>query len=194
MANGSEIPFDLGGVGGKLFVTDFDGNIYSVDPATGAATFLRATGIPPDPALPFTPGLQNPSWVTLCDESLYSSGGYLYATSDSFEIDPNPRDPTYLTTDTHVAPELYRIDPSTGVSTALAPTDLNLAASVEVNGNFYVFKLVFTDWNKFGPHVRNQLLTLDLTTGRTTPVEHDGGPVYVDSSAGAIFGGAPVPN
>jgi hypothetical protein len=189
---GSEIPFDLGGVGGKLFVTDFDGNIYSVNPATGGATFLRASGISPDLGLPFTPGLQHPSWINLCDESLYSVGGYLYATHDSFEIDPSPRDSTYLTIDTHVPPELYRIDPSTGAATLLAPTDLHLAASVEVNGSFYVFKLVFVDWSKFGPRVRNQLLTLDLSTGATTPVEHDGGPVYVDASASAIFGAAPV--
>jgi outer membrane protein assembly factor BamB len=182
--------FAFGEVDGRLYVTDFSNNIYSVNPETGTATLLRATGIPADPTIPFTPNANG--WINLCDESLYSIDGKLYATFDSFAIDPKPRDRTYLTTTINVAPKLYQIDPSTGLTISAVSTDLNLGASVEAGGKFYVFKWVTTTWNRFGPHLRTQLLTLDLATGKTAPVENAAGPVYVDAAAGGIAGATPV--
>ncbi len=171
--------FDLAGVRGRLYATDFENNLYTVDPETGVAQFLRATGMPPDPSIPFT---SNPDGtVNLCDESLYGVGGQLYATFDSFKIDP-----VSLAVTTAVNPDLYRIDPSSGVATLVGPSALNIGATVEVNGRFYAIHLVPTGWTAFGPQVRSQLFLLDLATGNTTFVTD------IDPAAGAIFGAAPV--
>jgi hypothetical protein len=78
--------FSLAEVRGKLYLTDFSNNLYSVNPATGAATPVAGTGIPPDPHVPFT--FNNDGTFNLCDEGLYGIGGKLYATFDSFAIDP----------------------------------------------------------------------------------------------------------
>ena len=132
---------DLGEVRGKLYATDFSNNIYSVSPDTGEATFLRATGIPPIPAAPFS--TNSDGTVNLFDESLYGVGGKLYATFDGFTIDPNSLAETpddQRTEFNCCGPTLYKIDPSTGVATAIGSTDLNLGSAVEVNGKFYVFK------------------------------------------------------
>ena len=135
--------------------------------------------MPPDPTIPFS---VNPDGtVNLCDEGLYSAGGKLYATFDSFKIDPISLAMTPV-----VDPNLYVIDPSTGVATLVAPTSLNLGATVEVKGKFYAFHLVVTGWTDLGPQVNPQLVTLNLANGDTNFV------VNVDPAAGAIFGAAPV--
>ncbi len=171
--------FDLAEVRGRLYATDFDNNIYAVDPKTGTARFLRATGMPPDPSIPFTANADGT--VNLCDESLYGVGGQLFGTFDSFKIDP-----ASLVVTPEVAPNLYRIDPSTGVATLVAPTALNIGATVEVHGRLYAIHLVPIGWTAFGPQVRSQLFTLDLTNGNSTFVTD------IDPAAGAIFGAAPV--
>ena len=79
--------FALGETRGTLYATDLSNNIYSVNPDTGAATFLRATGIPPDPHTPLTFTCDGGTFC-LGDEGLYSMGGKLYASFDSFAIDP----------------------------------------------------------------------------------------------------------
>lgn len=76
-----------------------------------------------------------------------------------------------------VPPDLWRIDPSTGIATLIAPTGLNLGG-VEVNGKFYAFYL---------PNVSSELVTLDSANGDTTFITN------VDPSAGLIFGAAPTP-
>ena len=172
--------FDLGGVNGKLYATDFSNNLYSVNPGTGAATLMGATGMPFDPIPPFT---INPdgTWE-LCDESLYGVGGKLYATYDSFAIDPNT-----LAIKTVVAPNLYWIDPKTGLATLIGPTSLNLGASVEAGGQFYAFQNVITGWSPFGPVGQSELYSLDLANGNTSFLGS------VDPNAGPIFGAAPTP-
>jgi outer membrane protein assembly factor BamB len=177
--------FDLGQANGMLYVTDFSNNLYSVDPTSGAATLLRATGIPPDPAVPFS--FNSDGTINLCDESLYGFAGKLYATFDSFTLNPDT-----LATGTNIQPALYQIDPSTGIATEIAPTNLNLGATVEVNGKFYAFKWITTGFSEFGPQIQSQLLTLDLATGQTAPVLNPAGPVFVDASAGGIVGAAPA--
>jgi len=170
--------FDLAEVRGKLYLTDFSNNLYSVDPETGAATFLRATGIPPDPTIPFTLDGDN---LNLCDESLYGVDGKLYATFDSFAVNEKN-----LAIKTNVAPDLYQIDPATGIATPVGPTDLQLGASVEVNGKFYAFRLTITGFVDGFPQAYSQLVTVDPATGKTTLVRN------IDPAAGPIFGAVPI--
>jgi PEP-CTERM motif len=177
---GASTAFDLAGVNGKLYLTDFSNNLYSVNPTTGMATMIGATGMPPDPSIPFTINADG-TW-NLCDESLYGVGGKLYATFDSFTIDPNT-----LAIKVKIAPYLYRIDPSTGLATVVGPTSLNLGSPVDVGGQFYAFRLEFTGWTQYGPLGRSELDTLDLTSGGTAFAGN------IDPASGPIFGAAPVP-
>ncbi len=172
--------FDLAGLQGKLYATDFSNNLYSIDPQTGAASFMRATGIPADPQVPFS---QNSDGTfNLCDETLYARNGKLYATFDSFKVDPNT-----LTITPWVDPALYEIDPSTGEATLIGPTLLGLGATVVTNdGKFYAIQSEIIGWNQYGPIAQNHLYTVNLSTGATTYVRDLG------SSEGAIFGAAPV--
>jgi len=182
--------FDLAEVGGKLYLTDFNiggrfQNLYSVDPQTGAATLIGPTGIPADVNPPFTKNADET--FNLCDESLYGVGGALYATFDSFNvdeatlaIDENPANST-------ISPGLYKIDPASGKTTRVGPTNLFLGASVEMNGKFYVFKGLMTGFFHGFPSGFSQLLTLDLANGKVTFVRN------VDASSGTIFGAAPAP-
>lgn len=171
--------FDLAEVAGKLYATDFANNLYSVNPNTGVATLMGATGMPSDPAVPFT--TNSDGTINLCDESLYGVGGTLYATFDSFTLDPNS-----LSITPTVAPAIYSINPKTGAATFIANTDLNLGASVQVNGKFYAFKWVPTGFTAFGPQIQSMIETLDLSNGGTSFVAR------VDPSAGGITGAAPA--
>jgi hypothetical protein len=157
---------------------------YSVDPETGAATPIGATGMPPDPTIPFT--FNDDGTFNLCDEGLYGVGGKLYATFDSFALDPTQTPPTIA--HVHVYPALYQIDPATGVATFVAKTDLLLSALVEVDGKFYAFRGVLDGFNfTFGfPVAHADLVTLNLETGKTNKLTD------IDHSVGPIFGAAPV--
>lgn len=176
--------FDLAELFGRLYMTDFQNNIYSVDPHTGAATLITATGMPPDPNIPFT---QNPDGtLNLCDESFYAVGGYLYATFDSFNvdlttaaIDENPKDAT-------VSPALYRIDPSTGKATRVGPTDLGIGATIELNGRFYALESPVTTVAGGFPSGPIELFELNLANGKTKFIRQ------IDPSVGPIFGAAPI--
>jgi hypothetical protein len=176
--------FDLAEVRGKLYLTDFGGNIYSVDPETGVATVITATGIPADPTIPLT--FNSDGTFNLCDEGLYSVGGNLYATFDSFDINVNVSIPTVA--HVHVAPALYRIDPATGLATFVANTDLQVGALVEVEGRLYGFEGVIDGFDStFGfPFGHAEIVTVNLATGKTNVLTD------VDHSIGVIFGAAPV--
>ena len=177
--------FNLGGVRGNLYLTDFSNNIYSVDPATGIATPIRATGMPPDPNIPFT--FNSDGTFNLCDEAFYGIAGKLYATFDSQAIDPTQTPPTRA--HAYVAPNLYQIDPLTGAATLVAKTDWQLTAIVEVNGTVYAFRGGIHGFDlTFGfPIAHAEVVKLDLTTGQTTKLAD------VDPSVGPIFGAAPKP-
>lgn len=176
--------FDLAEVRGKLYMTDFSNNIYSVDPATGVATPIAATGMAPDPTIPFT--FNDDGTFNLCDESLYGVRGKLYATFDSFAIDPTQTPPTRA--HEHVSPALYQIDPFTGAATFVALTDWQLSASVEVDGKFYAFRAVSDgfDFTFDFPVAHAELVRLNLATGKTSKLTD------VDPSVGLILGAAPV--
>jgi hypothetical protein len=171
--------FDLAGVSGQLYATDFANNLYAVDSHTGAATLISATGVPPDPNVPFT--TNGDGTINLCDESLYGFGGRLYATFDSFTLDPGT-----LATTPVVPPALYEIDPRSGMANQIAPTVLNLGAAVQLEGRFYGFQWVPTGFTAAGPQIATQLVALDVTDGSVQPL------TAIDPTAGGITGAAPV--
>jgi hypothetical protein len=63
----------------------------------------------------------------------YGVDGELYATFDSFALDPNQTPPTIA--HVFVSPAVYRINPATGNATFVAQTDLMLTAFVDVDGS-----------------------------------------------------------
>ena len=155
--------------GSTFFATDLANNLYTVNPSTGAAKLLGATGIPP---LPFKLLATNPDGsFNAVDQTLFSAGGKLYATFDAVTINPDP-----FTITPVVPAALYEIDPATGLATVIGPTDLNLSAAVQVNGTVYAFNAA-----------TSELVKLSLTNGNTTFVSN------VDPSAGLISGASPVP-
>jgi len=165
--------YALGGFNGKIYATDYANSIYVVDPATGKTTLLaQNSGIP---ASPFVLGSSNPDGtLNLGDEAIWQSGGKLYATYDAWVASFGPNGPSVVNVD--VAPELYGIDPTTGLATAIGPTALGIGAVVDVNGTDYAFD----DPTK-------QILALDLTNGSTTAVGN------FDPAAGVIQGATPTP-
>ena len=180
--------FDLAEVRGRLYVTDFSNNLYSVDLATGNATRVGAnggtTGMRPDPNIPLT--FNTDGTFNLCDEGLYGFAGKLYATFDSYAIDPNATPPSRA--HEYLYPYLWQIDPLTGAATFIANTDWQLSAIVEAKGKFYAFRVVIDGFNfTFGfPIAHAELVSLDQKTGKTQKLAD------IDPSLGPIFGAAPV--
>ena len=176
--------FDLAEVRGKLYLTDFSNNLYSVDPLTGIATTDVNTGLPPDPNIPFT--FNDDGTFNLCDEGLYGIAGKLYATFDSYAIDPTQTPPTIV--HEYVSPRVYEVDPFTGATTVIAKTDWQLSAIVEADGKVYAFKAVIDGFDSSIdlPISHAELVTLDLKTGKTQKVAD------LDPGLGPIFGAVPV--
>jgi hypothetical protein len=75
-----------------------------------------------------------------------------------------------------IAPDLYQIDPATGIATLIGPTDLNLGAIADVNGIFYAFNGGIS-----------QVVALDLANGHTSFVSG------FDPAAGIITGAGATP-
>ncbi len=158
-------------VDGKIYATDFQNNLYSVNPVSwlGNARYAH-TGIP---ASPFVLGSLNADGtINFGDEAIWSAGGKLYATFDALTFDLNSNTVVNVV----VAPELYQIDPATGLTTAIGPTDLGIGGAVDVNGTTYEFN-----------DLTGQVDTLDLLSGKTTFVSN------FDPAAGVIQGAAAVP-
>jgi len=181
--------FDLAEAGGRIYITDFSNNLYTVHLATGAATLVGrnggTTGMRPDPNIPLTFNQEDHTF-NLCDEGLYGFGGKLYATFDSFAIDPNAIPPTRARE--YLSPYIWQIDPHTAKATFVAQTDWQLSAIVEVNGRFYAFKAVLDgfDFSFNVPIGHAELVALDLRTGKTSKIAD------IDPSLGPIFGAVPV--
>jgi hypothetical protein len=155
----------LGGLGGKVYATDFQNSLYSVDPNGGAATLIGPTGIA---AIPFVPGSFNlDGTINFYDQSLFGANGKLYETFDAFVFDFN----TFSVTSIVIAPELYQIDPLTGLATLVGPTDLGIGAVAFVDGIYYAFN-----------DLSSQITTLDLANGNTSFV------TTFDPAAGVIQG------
>ncbi len=176
--------FDLAEVRGKLYLTDFSNNLYSVDPSTGIATPTASTGMPPDPNVPLT--FNSDGTFNLCDEGLYGIAGRLYATFDSYAIDPTQTPPPIVRD--FVSPRVYEVDPFTGATTVVAATDWQVSSIVMVDGKVYAFKVVMDSFDATldVPIGHAELVTLDLTTGNTAKIAD------IDPSLGPVFGAAPV--
>ena len=161
----------VGGIGGKLYATDFSNNFYSVSPSTGAAKLIGATGIAP---FPYVVGSQNPDGSTnVGDVALFGAGGKLYYIFDAFVINLN----TDTVEKVVISPKLYQVDPATAHATPVASIPLGFAAAVDVNGTVYAFN-----------ENDSAIETLNLTTGATSLVSH------FDPSDGLILGAAaPAP-
>ncbi|MDQ6662930.1 MAG: hypothetical protein M3Z23_00885, partial [Acidobacteriota bacterium] len=79
----------LGGLGGTVYATDFNGDLYTVNPLTGAAKLIGSTGIPAVPAIPFT--TNSDGSINFFDENLFAAGGKLYANFDAATFNPELR-------------------------------------------------------------------------------------------------------
>jgi len=159
----------IGNFGGKLYATDFDNNLYTVDPITGAASLIGLTGIP---GVPFVPGISSDGKLNIYEQTLFGAGGQLYSTFTAFVLDLG----TGSVVDMAAAAALYRIDPLTAAATLVAPLSgpnsvLAINGIFAANGTLYGF-------DNFSSHVVN----LDLQTGA---VAFTGD---VDPSAGIIRG------
>jgi hypothetical protein len=158
----------FGRLGTRFYATDFANNLYGVDPATGAATLIGPTGIPPLTAIPFS---ANPDGsLNVYAEALFSSRGKLYATFATATLDPT----TGMGT-TVIPGALYHINPATGEARLIASTDSHLTSIVNVNEAIFGFDAA-----------TGQVVALDVTNGQTRPVSD------VDPSVGVIAGATPV--
>ncbi len=169
-ACGPTTAFTLGSFEGKIYGVDISNSVYTVDPTTGTATLLAKNSRLPNPS--FVPGSQNPDGTfNLADEAIWQSGGKLYLTYDALTFDFK----SFTVGRIAVAPDLYQIDPATGLATLIGPTARGIGAALEVNGSTYAFN-----------DMTNQIDTLNLLTGAATPVGN------FDPSAGVIQGASPV--
>jgi hypothetical protein len=160
----------FGALGGTLYATDYNQNLYRVNPATGAATLVGPTGMP---AFPFPSHFtSNPDGTAnVFSATLFPANGNLYATFDSNTVDPTSGNSTPA-----ILNNLYRIDPSTAVATIVAPTIQAISAVTQVNGTEYAFNVG-----------TQQFLTLNLANGGTSFVANV-------SPGGMYIGGAtPTP-
>jgi hypothetical protein len=150
--------FATGELNGTVYETDGSNNLYTINTTTGFASLIGATGIPQ------CPSVTDPDDIG--DEALFAAGGELYATFDAFNA---------ITSAVVYAPELYQINPTTGVATLIGPTAFGLDAALEVNGTVYGFTSA------------NTVLSLNPANGSTTFVTN------YDPSALDVTGAAPTP-
>jgi outer membrane protein assembly factor BamB len=161
----------IAALGGKIYATDYQNKLYTVNPVTGATTPIGLTGMP---GITFVPLSTNADGsFNIFDEALFAADGKLFATFDTGAVD-------ILTSNPMLTPvidaKLYEIDPATGVATLIGPTAFGLGAAVEVNGTTYAFNAPL-----------GEVDALDLATGKTTFVSN------LDPAAGIITGAAPTP-
>jgi hypothetical protein len=165
----------LGKLGSEIYATDLANNLYSVNPTTGVATLIGATGIPGLPFIPHAPVPGDPDGsFYIYDEILFDFGGNLYANFDTGIFDPTTFTPTQL-----IAPELYEINTLTGLATSINPTTFGLEGITNVNGTLYAFDLPLSS-----------VVTLNLADGSTSYVSD------ADPAAGLITSAtaaSPVP-
>lgn len=166
---GPNSQLSFGSAGGTLYATDFVNNLYTVNPVTGKATLIGATGIP---AVPFIPASTNPDGsFNFYNENLFGLDGKLYANFDAGSFNPATSEFT-----TVISPALYQLDTSTGQASRIASTDFGLITVANVNGTIYGFNAN-----------EGQIVTVNVNTGATSFVTD------IDPSLGLISGAAAVP-
>jgi PEP-CTERM motif len=162
----------LGKLGANLYATDFAQNLYSIDPATGHATLIGATGVPAVDFIPHDSVPGDPDSIYIYDEGMFSYGGNLYLSFDTGTLDLTTFTPTPV-----IAPDLYQINPATGAATLITSFPFGIGALNDVNGTLYGFNIP-----------DGQVVTLNLSNGNTSFVSD------LDPAAGIIDGAAaPVP-
>jgi len=162
-------PYSIAELNGTVYATDLYGNLYSLSTTTGAAKLIGATGIP------ICPSVTNPAEVS--DESLFTANGKLYATFDGINL---------TTLGVVDSPELYQINPATGVGTLVGSTALGLDAAVQVDGTVYGFA--------FGYAGSNTVLSLNVANGNTTFLnDYVSSPVAGGGNSFDIEGATPTP-
>jgi hypothetical protein len=163
------LAYNIAELNGTVYATDLQSNLYTVNTTTGAASLIGYTGIP------ICPSLTNPNDVS--DEALFADGGKLYATFDGVNLN------TLASVD---FPELYQINPATGVATLVGPTALGLDAAVQLNGTVYGLA--------FGFGQSNTVLSLNLANGNTTFLnDYISSPVAGGVNSFDIEGAIPTP-
>jgi hypothetical protein len=155
----------IGELDGRYYALDFSQNLYSLDPATGATKLIGPTGIPQITVVPLTIDASTGK-LNVFDENLFSFRGKLYANFDTGLIDLSNGSETAV-----IPAALHQIDPATGHSMTVAPTDVGLLTMMTVNDTIYAFD---------APNGR--FVTVDPSTGQTKPVS------YLDPSAGLVCG------
>ena len=108
------------------------------------------------------------------DESMFDNNGNLYINFDTGTFDPVTFTPTLA-----ISPNLYQINPLTGLATLLTSSTFGLGTIVSIDGTPYAFDL---------PDGR--VVTFNLTNGSISPVSD------LDPAAGLVDGAAadsPVP-
>jgi hypothetical protein len=154
---------------GRVYATDLYNNLYSVNTRTGIASLIGPTG------LPICPSLISP--VEVSDETLFAADGKLYATFDGINL---------MNSTLVDSPELYQINPVTGVATMIGATALGLQAAAQINGTVYGL-----DFNPTGP---NAVLSLNLANGNTTFLNnYASSPVVGGVNGFAVTGVSPTP-
>jgi len=154
---------------GTVYATDLYNNFYSVNTTTGAASLIGSTG------MPICPSLISPTQVS--DETLFTADGKLYATFDGIDLT------TLALVD---SPELYQINPATGVATPVGPTALGLGAVAKIDGTVYALDVSLTG--------SNTVLSLNLANGNTTFLnDYESSPVPGGLNAINVVGVAQIP-
>jgi len=158
----------VGYADGHLYATDFANRLYSVDSRTGAAKLIGPTGLPAIDFIPFTP---NPDGtLNVYAESLFNARGKLYANFSTAKLHPESGAITPV-----ISGAIYQIDPKTGHTMLIAPTDSAISYMVTMDDTVYGFNAV-----------TGQIVTVDVRTGQTTPVSD------LDPAASVIAGATPA--
>lgn len=166
---GPNSQLSFGSAGGTLYATDFVNNLYTVNPVTGKATLIGATGLP---AVPFIPASTSPDGsFNFYNENLFGLDGKLYANFDAGSF--NPATSAFTTV---ISPALYQLDTSTGQASRIGSTEFGLITVANVNGTIYGFNAN-----------TGQIVTLNVNTGGTSFVSD------IDARAGLIGGAAAIP-
>jgi hypothetical protein len=154
---------------GTVYATDLYNNFYRVNATTGLASLIGSTG------MPICPSLISP--VEVSDETLFTANGKLYATFDGINL---------MNSTLVDSPELYQINPATGMATMVGPTALGLQAAVQIDGAVYGL-----DFNPTGP---SAVLSLNLANGNTTFLNNYlSSPVAGGVNGFAVTGVSPIP-
>jgi hypothetical protein len=177
------------GPNGSLLTLTYSANLDSINPATGVATLVGATGLsecttPASPCGPTTILTAGASagkfYATDVQNRLYGINPLTGAAAliGSTGIPPVPFIPGSSNPDGTVNfyDQVLQIDSSTGLAMLIGPTALGIGGVANVNGAYYAFN-----------DMTNQVLALDIANGDTSFVSN------FDPAAGVVQGASPVP-